>query len=60
MDEKVYIDGNVVVERGVFYSKDIAVLAGDEYRKDAKVITPPNGLFTITEDYGSIFFLLLY
>lgn len=55
MTEVVYIDGTVVVENGVFYSKNLVVLAGDEYKQGAKVITPLNSLLTITADYGSIF-----
>lgn len=55
MEKKVYIDGNLVVEHGNFYSRDIAACAGEEYKVGAKIITPPNGELRITEDDGSIF-----
>lgn len=55
MDNIVYIDGNVIAEKGIFYTRDIAAGAGEEYKKGAKVITPQDGFLKITEDYGSIF-----
>lgn len=55
MEDKVYINGNVLVEHGMFYTRDCAILAGEEYKIGAKVISPSNGVLRITEDYGSIF-----
>ncbi|WP_042369416.1 hypothetical protein [Bacteroides neonati] len=55
MKNIVYIDGTVVVERCMFYSKDIMIYAGDEFKANAEIITPPEGILRIKEDYGSIF-----
>lgn len=56
MNRKVYIDGNVVVEHGIFYSKEITVFADETFKTDAdEVICPPNDVLRIAEDYGSIF-----
>lgn len=55
MENLIYINGSVVVEQGVFYAKNIAMYASDEFKAGAKIITPPNGVLRISEDYGSLF-----
>lgn len=55
MIEKVYIDGTVVVEHGMFYTKRLFAQCDESYKENAIVISPPNGMLIITDNYGSIF-----
>lgn len=55
MDHEVYINGTVVVEHGIFYAKNFYTSLGINFKNKPKIISPPEGLFYITEDYGSIF-----
>lgn len=55
MIEKVYIDGNVVVDHGMFYTKKLFAQCDDSYKENAHVISPSDGILKITDNYGSIF-----
>ena len=55
MIDKIYIDGTVVVEHGIFYTKNLLAGCNESYKENAIVISPPDEIFKITENYGSIF-----
>ena len=56
MNRKVYIDGNLLVKKGIFYAQNIVMGVDEMFKTNVdEIICPPNGLLEITEDYGSIF-----
>lgn len=55
MDKDIYIDGNLLVEKGMLYVKEIVAFASRPCSEKVEIISPPSGQFTISEDSGSIF-----
>jgi len=50
----VYVDGDLTVTTGTLYTRNISARSGN-FSDNAIIITPPDGVWNITEDTGSIF-----
>lgn len=54
MGKSVYVDGALLATTGDLYSHNV-IAGGTSHPADAEVKTPPNGVWEITHDSGSIF-----
>lgn len=54
MGKNIYIEGSIYATTGDLYSHNV-IVGGSFHQEDAETITPPNGVFEITKDTGSIF-----
>ena len=57
MNNSVYIDGNLLVKRGIFHALNVIEYSDENYKLlcDEIISCDKNGLYEITEDGGSMF-----
>ena len=54
MGKSIYVEGALLATKGDFYSHNV-IAGGTSHPADAELMTPPNGVWEITKDSGSIF-----
>lgn len=55
MSNNIFVEGNLFVQSGIMYVRNIVAGATDDYKEGAKILAPKNGTLTIRQNCGSIF-----
>ena len=47
MSNNIFVEGNLFVQSGIMYVRNIVAGATDDYKEGAKILAPKNGTLTI-------------